>query len=109
MSETLTQAASAPASLSAELKAAVVAAADAHLAAVMADVARVKGAVSSDLAGMGPTGKTEFDRLEGSVIAEIAKLRADLAGAPLRHFAVAAVAVVATAAAALGHFVSHLF
>lgn len=95
--------------LSAELKAAVVAAADAHLAAVTADVAKLKGAVADDLAGIATTGKSEFDRLEGAVIAEIAKLRADLAGTPLRYYAIGAAIVVASAAAALGHFVAHLF
>lgn len=98
-----------PASLSAELKSAILAAADAHLAAVATDVAKVKGAVSADLAGLATSGKSEFDRLESSVLAEIARLRADLAGARPRTYVVAAGLVVVSAAAALGHFVAHLF
>ena len=115
MSETMTPAAAPAAtptpaaSLSAELKAAVLAAADAHLAAVTADVAKVKGAVAGDLSGLATAGKTELDRLESRVIAEIAGLRADLSGAPLRYYAIGALVVTATAAAAFGHFVAHLF
>lgn len=98
-----------PAALSTELKSAILAAADAHLAAVTADVAKVKGAVSGDLAGLATTGKSEFDRLESSVLAEIAKLRADLAGAKPRYYVIAAAVVVASAGAAFGHFIAHLF
>lgn len=97
------------ASLSTELKSAILAAADAHLAAVTADVAKVKNAVSADLAGLATSGKSEFDRLESSVLAEIARLRTDLAGARPRYYLLAAAIVVASAAAALGHFVAHLF
>lgn len=98
-----------PISLSNELKAAILAAADAHLAAVAIDVAKVKGAVSADLAGLATSGKSEFDRLESSVLAEIARLRADLAGVKPRTYVIAAGLVVVSAAAALGHFVAHLF
>ena len=95
--------------LSTELKNAVLAAADAHLAAVTNDVARLKSAVSGDLAGLATAGKSEFDRLESSVLEEIKRLRADFAGAGPRYYAIAGLLAVATAAAALGHFVAHLF
>ena len=114
MSDAVTPAVGGPApqptaSLSTELKSAILAAADAHLAAVTADVAKVRNAVSADLAGLATSGRSEFDRLESSVLAEIARLRADLAGAKPRYYLLAAAVVVASAAAALGHFVAHLF
>lgn len=102
-------AATPPASLSDELKAAIYAAADAHLAAVASDVAKVKGAISADLAGLATSGKSEFERLESSVLAELARLRAELSGAAPRIYLLVAGLVVVSAAAALGHFVAHLF
>jgi len=109
MSDTMTPKAAASAPLSADLKSAVLAAADAHFAAVSADVTRLKGAVSSDLTGLATSGTSEFERLETSVVAEIARLRADLTGATPRIYLLAAVLAVASAAAVVGHFVVHLF
>ena len=97
------------AALSVELKAAILAAADAYLAAVSADVAHLKNAVSDDLSGVAIAGRPEFDRLESSVVAEIARLRADLAMGKPRRYAIAAVLVVASAATMFGHFIAHLF
>lgn len=98
-----------PAALSDELKTVVLAAADAHLAAVTADVVRLRDAVSHDLADASAIGTSEFGRLEGRVLAEFARLRADLTGSPHRFLLAGAGVVVAVAAVALGHFVVHLF
>ncbi len=113
MSETTTAAGGpstpTPAALSEELKTVVLAAADAHLEAVTADVARLRDAVSQDLAGVSATGTSEFERLEALVLAEVARLRADLTGSPHRSLVAGAGVAVVLAAAALGHFVVHLF
>ena len=99
----------APHALSADLKAAVLAAADAHLAIVTTDVTRLREAVSNDLAGVAGVGTTEFDRLESLVLAEITRLRADLTGSPHQYLILGACVAVASVAAVLGHFVVHLF
>ena len=108
-STTTPPAASRPTALSGDLKAAVLAAADAHLAAVTADVTRLRDAVSHDLAGVAAVGTSEFDRLESLVRAEITRLRADLTGSPHGILIIGACATVASVAAVLGHFVVHLF
>lgn len=100
-------------SLSTELKSAILAAADAHLASVGADVAKVKGAVTNDCTNLVTTvatvGQSEFDRLEASVVAEVTKLRTEVAAMPVKYYLIGGAAAVVAVGAALGHFVVHLF
>jgi len=65
--------------LAADLKAAVVAAADAHLAGVSADVARVKNAVAGDLANVATVAKSDLHSVEDWFITELEAIEARFA------------------------------
>lgn len=108
MSGSTTPAATTP-PMSADLKSAIISAAQAHLAQVTSDVSRITTAVQGDLAGVATVGQNELGALETSILGEIGKLRADVAGVPLKYYAIGVGVTVAGAAGLLAHFVMHLF
>lgn len=94
-----------PAPLANSLKTAIVAAADAHLASVAADVARVKGAVSADLVNVAVVAQSDFGKAESYVVAQLEALEARVAKiVPTAGIGAAVLAVGAAAVWAVVHF-----
>jgi hypothetical protein len=90
--------------LAADLKSAVVAAADAHLATVTADVTKLKAAVAADLAGVAAAVPGVFAQGEHFVVAEIEKLAAFVANLKVAGIVSGVAAAASAAVWAAAHF-----